>query len=152
LVLGQAMGNLDSQNSPWRGLEGNHLPPYSILYTSPQGSHPNGFLSRLGLLQLWGAIILRTDLWLRWGLKQSCSPRWELSNDMFHAIFTHGNRVDFWLLVVESQIVNLIPCPSFGHKLRFRCPNGQCDPILDIYIPRSFQWYKERLKPLRFDP
>jgi hypothetical protein len=26
------------------------------------------------------------------------------------------------------------------------------EPILDIYVPRSFQWYKELLNPLSFDP
>jgi hypothetical protein len=35
-------------------------------------------------------------------------------------------------LVVKNQIANLIPDPSFGHNLCFRCPNGSCDPILDI--------------------
>jgi hypothetical protein len=36
--------------------------------------------------------------------------------------------------------------------LHFRCPNEQCEPILDIYASRDFHWYKERHKPLRFDP
>ncbi len=44
------------------------------------------------------------------------------------------------------------PGPSFGHNLCFRCPNEQCEPILDIYASRAFHWYKERNKPLRFDP
>ncbi len=109
-------------------------------------------LLRLGLLRLWGVIILRTYLWLRWGLKQSCSPHGELSNDMLHAICTHGNRVDSQLWVVGSQIVNLTPDLSFGHNLCFRCPNGRCEPILDIYVPRAFHWYTELFKPLNFDP
>jgi len=38
------MGNTDTQDSPRPGLGGSHhLPPYSILYTSPPGPHPNGF-------------------------------------------------------------------------------------------------------------
>ncbi len=41
---------------------------------------------------------------------------------------------------------------SFGHNLCFRCPNGSCDPTLDIYVLRSFQWYKELLNPMGFDP
>ncbi len=46
-MLGQATGNLNSQDSPWPGLGGSHhLPPYSILCVSPRGLHPNGFLSR----------------------------------------------------------------------------------------------------------
>jgi len=162
-VLRWATGNIDTQDSPWPGLGGNHhLPPYNILCTSPQGPHLNGFLSRdsqvgvpksprLGLPRLWGAITLRADLWLRWGLKQNWSPPWELSNGMSHAICTHRNRVAR-LLVVGSQIVNLTLGPSFGHNLCFKCPNEQCDPILDIYVPRAFQWYKKRHKPLSFDP
>ncbi len=44
LVLRRAMGNMDTQDSPWPGLGGSHhLPPYSILCTSPRGLHPNGF-------------------------------------------------------------------------------------------------------------
>jgi hypothetical protein len=144
LVLRRAMGNTNTQDSPRPGLGGNHhLPPYSILFTSPWGPHPNGFLSwdsqvgvpklpRLGLPRLWGAITLRVDLWLRSDVKQSCSPHWELSNGMSHAICTHINRVDFWLLVVGSQTANLTLGPSFDHNLCFRCPNGRCEPILDI--------------------
>jgi hypothetical protein len=42
--------------------------------------------------------------------------------------------------------------PSFDHNLCFRYPNGSCKPILDIYIPRAFQLYKECLNPMSFDP
>jgi hypothetical protein len=70
---------------------------------------------------------------------------------MLHAICTH-KRVDSWLLVIGSQIVNLIPNLSFGHNLCFRCSNGRCEPILDIYVLRDFHWYKEILEPLSFDP
>ncbi len=76
----------------------------------------------------------------------------QLSNNMLHATCTQGNQVDSWLLLVRNQTANLTPDPSFGHNLCFRCPNGQYKPILNIYIPRAFQWYKEHLKPLRFDP
>jgi len=47
-------------------------------------------------------------------------------------------------------LIILTPGPSFGHNLYFRCPNGQCGPILDICVPRAFHWYKELLKPLNF--
>jgi hypothetical protein len=44
LVLEQTTGNTDTQDSPRPGLGGSHhLPPYSILCSSPQGPHPNGF-------------------------------------------------------------------------------------------------------------
>jgi len=109
-------------------------------------------LSKFGFSQLWGPITLCVDLRLRWFLKQSCSPHWELSRNMSHTTYTHGNRINSWLLVVKSQIVNLTPDPSFGHNLCFRCPNGWCEPILDIYVSISFQWYKEVFDPLGFDP
>jgi hypothetical protein len=54
--------------------------------------------------------------------------------------------------MVGNQIVNLTPCPSFGHNLCFKCPNGSCEPILDIYVPRAFQWYKEIFHSMGFDP
>ncbi len=95
---------------------------------------------------------MRANLWLRWGRKQSCSPRQELSNDMLHTICTHVNWVDSQLLVVGSQIANLTPSSSFGHNLCFKCPNGRCKPILDIYVSRAFHWYKYFFKPLNFDP
>ncbi len=91
------------------------------------------------------------DLWLRWGNNQSCSPHWELSNDMWHATWKQGNQSDSWLLVVKSQIDNLIPDLSFGHNLCFKYPNGSCKLILDIYVPRTFQWYKEPFNPMGFD-
>jgi hypothetical protein len=47
--------------------------------------------------------------------------------------------------------VKLTPDLSFGHNLCFRCPNGSCKPILDIYVLIAFQWYKELLNPLGFD-
>jgi len=59
---------------------------------------------------------------------------------------------DSLLLVVESQIANLTLGPFFDYNLCFRYPNESYDPILDIYVPRAFQRYKERLNPMSFDP
>jgi hypothetical protein len=42
--------------------------------------------------------------------------------------------------------------PSFGHNLCFRHPNEPCELISNIYVPRSFQWYKEFFNPMSFDP
>ncbi len=96
-MLGRTTGNTDTQDSPRPGLGGSHhLPPYSILYSSPWRLHPNGYFSRdsrvgvpksrqLGLPRLWSPITLRADLQLRSDLKQSCSSRPELSNNMWHA-------------------------------------------------------------------
>jgi hypothetical protein len=71
---------------------------------------------------------------------------------MSHATCTQGNWGDSRLLVVRSQIANLILGPSFGHNLCFKCPSGSCKPILDIYIPRAFHWYNEILNLIGFDP
>jgi hypothetical protein len=108
------------------------------------------------LPRLWSRITLRADLGLQRNLKQSCSSRRELSNGMSHVVCILVFRVDSWLLVVGSQNWQTpgisTPGPSFAHNLCFRCPNEKCEPILDIYVPRAFQWYKERHEPLRFDP
>jgi hypothetical protein len=107
---------------------------------------------KLGFPRLWGSVTLCVDLWLRWGLKEHCILHWELSNGMLHATFMQGDRVDSWLLLVESQIANLIFDLSFGHNLCFRCSNGSCEPILDIYVSINFQWYKEFFNQMGFDP
>jgi len=109
-----------------------------------------------GLPRLWGLITFGADLKLSCCLKKSCRSRRDLSNSMSHVFYSQVFRVDSWLLVVGSQnwrtFRSSTPGPSFGHNLCFRCPNEQCDPILDIYISRAFHWYKERTKPLSFDP
>jgi hypothetical protein len=140
LVLGRAMGKLRFTR---------------LTTTWPWDQHPNVILSRdsqMGLPQFWGPITLRADFRLRWGLKQSCSPCQELFNGISHATFTQGNQGDSWLLVLRSQIANLTPNFSFGPNLCFRCPNGLCKPILDIYVLKAFQWYKKLFNPLGFDP
>jgi hypothetical protein len=105
-------------------------------------------ISNLRLLQLWAPITLCANLRLRWGLKQSCSPHRELSNNMLHTTYTQGNHGDSWLLVVRSQITNLTPNPSFGHNVYFLCLNGSCKLILYIYISRVFQKHKELFNPM----
>jgi hypothetical protein len=162
-VLGRATGNTDTQDSPWPGLGGSHhLPPYSILCSSPRSPHPNGYFSRdsrvgvpksrqMRLSRLWSPITLRADLGSQCGLKQSCSSRRELSNAVSHSRIGHREEVDSWLLMVRSQISNSTPVPSFGYNLCFRCLNEQCEPISDIYASRAFQGYKERHNPLSFD-
>jgi hypothetical protein len=69
---------------------------------------------------------------------------------MSHTTWTQGNWVDSRLLVVRSQTANLTPDPSFSHNLWFRCPNGSCEPILDIYVSIAFQWYEELFETLGF--
>jgi hypothetical protein len=163
-VLGQPQATLDSQDSPRPGLGGSHhLPPYSILYASPRHMHPNGFLSRdsqggvrklsrFGLLPLCDIITLCQDLRLGWGLKQTCSSHQEFFNSVPHSTCTHQGWVNSRLLVVGNQTANLTPDLSFCHNLCCKCPNGSCKPIFDIYISKSFQWYKERHNVRCFDP
>jgi hypothetical protein len=54
--------------------------------------------------------------------------------------------------MVGNQIGNLTPGASFDHNLCLKYPNGLCEPILDIYISKAFQWYKELFNPMGFDP
>jgi len=136
-VLGRATGNTNTQDSPRPGLGGSHhFPPYSILYSSSRGLHPNGYFSRdsragvpksrqLGFLQLWSPITLRADLGSQCSPKKSCSSRRELSNAVSHSRIEHREEVDSRLFVVGSQTGNSTPDPSFGHNLCFRCPNEQ---------------------------
>jgi len=84
--------------------------------------------------------------------KTKLYPHRELFNGMSHATCTQGNWVISRLLVVGSQSANLTFGPSFSHNLCFKCPNGWCEPILDIYVLIAFQWYKKLFKPLGFDP
>jgi hypothetical protein len=105
----------------------------------PKGSPQT---TKVGLLQLCGAITSCSDLWLRWSLKQSCSSHRELPNGVSHSICTCESRVDSQLFVVGL---------SFCHNLCCRCPNRSCKLILDIYTSIAFQWYKELLNARCFD-
>jgi hypothetical protein len=71
------------------------------------------------------------------------TPEWEFqnrskSNSMSHVVCTQMNQVDSRLFLIRSQIGSLTPDLSFGHNLCFRCPNEQCEPILNIYVLRAF--------------
>jgi hypothetical protein len=96
-------------------------------------------------------MILCVDLQLKWGLRKRCSPCQEISNGMWHIAWMQGSQGDSQLLMVKSQIGNLTPNPSSGHNLCFRYPNWSCEPILDIYVQKHFQWYKEHFNPMGFD-
>jgi hypothetical protein len=56
------------------------------------------------------------------------------------------------LLVVGNQTASLILDPSFAHNLGYKCPNGQCKAIFDIYASRPFQWHQEHLNARCFRP
>jgi hypothetical protein len=106
----------------------------------------------IGLPGLWTALTPRPDLGSRQGLNQSCSPRRELSNAVSHSRSARRKQVDSRLLVVGSQTVSLTPGPSFAHNLSCRCPNDQCEAILDIYTLRPFQWHQEHPRARCFGP
>jgi hypothetical protein len=154
---------LDSQDSPRPGLGGSHhLPPHNILCVTPPHPRLNGFLSRdsqngvpklsrFGLPGLCEVITFCSDLRLRWGLKQTCSSPWEISNAVLQSPCTCRGRVDSRLLVVGSQTANFTPDPSFVHNLCCRCWNDSCKAIFDIYILVAFQWYEEHFKARCFD-
>jgi hypothetical protein len=98
--------------------------------------------------RLWVRITSWVNLIAIEGLKQSCSPRRKLSNDMTHITRMKGNWIDSRLLVVENQIADF----SFGHNLCYMCSNGRCEPISNIYASIAFQWYKDLFKAMSFDP
>jgi hypothetical protein len=162
LVLGWATGKFRLPRFTTAQTWGcHHLPPYSTLCLSARPTSkwhfvpglPSGSskMPTLRLLRLWGLITLCVDIRLRWGLKQSCSFIESFPMVCRDNTFTQGNWVDSRLLVVENQTANLTPDLSFGHNLCFRCPNESCEPILNMYVPRAFQWSKELFNPLSFD-
>jgi hypothetical protein len=99
----------------------------------------------VGFPRLWELITPDCEVWSQQGLNQTCSPRRDPFNDVLHSQFGGQEEVDSRLLVVESQIVNLTSGPSFAHNLGYRCPNGQCEAIFDIYASRPFQWHQEHI-------
>jgi hypothetical protein len=105
-----------------------------------------------GVPGLWELITPDFRVGSRRDLNQSCSPRRALSNDVSHSQIGCQEEVDSRLLVVGGQIASLTLGPSFAHNLGCKCPNGQCEAILDIYTSRPFQRYKEHFKARCFDP
>jgi hypothetical protein len=139
------------------------LPLSGVHCTSPSRLHPNDFssrdsqggvpkLSRVGVSGLWTTITSRPDLRSKQGLNQSCSSPQYLSNTMSHYVNGRREEVDSRLLMVGSQTASLTPGLSFAHNLGWRCPNGTCKAILDIYNSRPFHWHKEHFNARCFDP
>jgi hypothetical protein len=106
---------------------------------------------KLGFLPLWMRITYFSNLWLKWGLMQSCNLCLDISNDMCHATYKHVIQSDSWFLMVGSQIAILISSLSFSHNLSCKYSNGSCKPILNIYILRNFQWCNELFNLMNFD-
>jgi hypothetical protein len=155
---------LDSLDSSRPELGGSHhLPPYSIICVCPRRLHLNVTfsrdsqsgvpkLSRFGLSRLWANITFRPDVQSGQGLNQTCSPPQKISKAMSHSTCRRRIRVDSQLLMVGSQTTSLTPDPSFAHNLGYRCPNGSCEVILNIYTSWPFQRHKKHLNARCFDP
>jgi hypothetical protein len=101
----------------------------------------------VGVPRLWELITPDYRIRSRRGLNQSYNSPQELSNAMLHSRIECREEVDSRLLVVGSQTG-----PFFAHNLSCRCPNGQCEAILDIYTSRPFQWHQEHLNVRCFGP
>jgi hypothetical protein len=71
---------------------------------------------------------------------------------MWHAPCTYVIQGDSRFLVVGNQIDTLNLGLSFDHNLCCKYSNGSCKLILNIYISRNFQWYKEVFNPMNFGP
>jgi hypothetical protein len=97
-----------------------------------------GLESWVGVPGLWDLMTPDYKVWSQRGLNQSCSSPWELSNALLHFRIRYREEVDF--------------DPSFAHNLGCRCPNDQCEAILDIYVSRPFQWHQEHLNARCFGP
>jgi hypothetical protein len=89
-------------------------------------------------------------------------PKWEFTwkwECSFSHTFLHSQplgsmKCDSWASLLAHTLAS--PClahkpkakvaianltygpPSFGHNLCFKCPNGSCEPTLEIYVPISF--------------
>jgi hypothetical protein len=103
-------------------------------------------------LEAHNFMLTSLNLWLRRGPKKICNLHWEFSKDMWHTTCTYVIQGDSWLLVVKSQIDTFTPDPSFNHNVCFKYSNGSYKPILNIYVLKSFQWYKWIFNPMSFDP
>jgi hypothetical protein len=105
-----------------------------------------------GVPGLWELITPDCKVWSQRRLNQTCSPCRDLSNDVLQSQFRGREEVDSWLLVVGSQTASLTPGRSFAHNLSYRCPNGLCEAIFDIYASRPFQWNQEHPNARCFGP
>jgi len=152
--------NIESQDSPQLDLREATTFPLIVLCVHGHNAYTQmSFclgIPKLGLLkflklrfsQLWRPITSCANLRLRGGWRKSYSLCRELSNGMWHVTCTQVNQGNSKFLVVGT---NLILSPSFDHKLCFKYPNGSCDPILNIYVSRTFRWYKKLFNLMSFD-
>ncbi len=152
--VGTSHEHFDTQDSPRPGLGGSYHLPHLVYSTALRGGYIQMVLfpgtpkleSRncpetvpVGVPGLRELITPDCKIRSPRGLNQSCSSPRELSNAVSHFRIGCREEVDYRLLVVESQIASLTLGPSFAHNLGCRCPNDQCEAILNIYALRNFQ-------------
>ncbi len=83
--------------------------------------------------------------------KQSCSYCQKLSNGVSHATCMHRFRSILDFLFSRVKLSILTPDLFFCHNLCCRCPNGSCEPILDIYTSITLRCYKKLFNAKCFD-
>jgi hypothetical protein len=106
----------------------------------------------VGVPGLWELITFDCRIRSQRGLNQSYSSPQEIFNVASHSGIGCREEVDSQLLVVGSQTASLTSALSFAYNLGWRCPNDQCEAILDIYVSRPFQWHQEHLNARCFGP
>ncbi len=148
LGVGTCHGHFGPQDSSRPGLGGSHHLPH-IVYSAACGG---GYIQMaqipgtpklesrncpeivsVGVPGLWALITPDSRIQSQRGLNQSCSPGRDFSNAVLHSQIGCREEVDSRLLVVGSRTASLTPGPSFAHNLGYRCSNGQCEAIFDIY-------------------
>ncbi len=98
---------------------------------------------KLGFLWLCKPITFWEKLLLRWVIKQSYNLRQEFANCMLHT----SKAGQFQIFNAQES-----NWPFFRHNLCFKYSNEMCEPILNIKVPRDFQWYNELFDQMNFDP
>jgi hypothetical protein len=123
-VLGQATGTLD--NETHHGPDSGEATtfPHIVFSVTPRWDYiqmalfpgtpklesrncPETVMG--GVPGLWELITPEFGVWSRQGLNQTCSPRWDLSNDVSNFQFEGWEEVDSRLLVVGNQTASLTP-------------------------------------------
>jgi hypothetical protein len=122
----------------------HHLSPYSILCALPWGQHPNVILS-------WDSQVGSPEI-LEIGIPATleahnvlCKPQIEVrfKAKLYPSSRSFQQYVTRYLHTTKSgRFLIFSGWESNCHNLCFNYPNGSCELILDIYVPRAFQWYK----------
>jgi hypothetical protein len=90
--------------------------------------------------KLWLFISFSNQTCLEHAKAISYSLQKNIFNGAWHAPIKAHLTVAIREFVVESQIPNLTPNPSFDHNSCISSLNEQCEDTLGIYILIPFQW------------